>query len=210
MRSFLFKTWRGFVGLNASAIVSLVLWLGFEVDWLLAAGSVPISFFGVTTLMKARHQRNIASKNHLKSSEYKDIKRALKEAKEKLVILQRNRFKAKSVKLFKSVNQIYRYAKTIYDVVEKEPKRFYLANEFFYSNLDSAAEIVERYMFLSSQPVRDAEYMEALARTERMLKEMEECLERELKHVVSEDMENLDLELDVFKQSLERTSSRRK
>lgn len=209
MRSVLLKTWQGFVGVNTAIIVPLVLGFGFDVHWLLALGSAPVSGWSVVQLMKLQHQRKVANRNQLQRNEYREIQKALKQAKQKLVILQRNRFKAKSVKLFKSVNQIYRYSKNIYEVVEKEPKRFYFANEFFYSYLDSAAEIVERYMFLSSQTVRDAGYLEALNRTEKMLHEMEECLQKELKHVVSEDMENLDLELDVFKQSLERTSSRK-
>ncbi|OEH93997.1 5-bromo-4-chloroindolyl phosphate hydrolysis family protein [Bacillus solimangrovi] len=207
MRSFILKIWRGFIGFNVSFLLALVLWLGFDVPWYWVIPSAGISFWLVTMIMAKSSIKKVATQNQLKVQEYQEIQKTLQEAKRMLVILQRHRFKAKSYKLFKSINQIYRYAKNIYEIVQKEPKRFYLANDFFYRYLNSATEIVQRYMFLSSQPVRDVEYIESLTRTENMLQDMEQCLERELKKIVSDDLDNLDLELDVLKQSIERTST---
>lgn len=42
----------------------------------------------------------------------------------------------------------------IYSLTKKEPKRFYQAEQFYYSHLDSATELAEKYVFYHSNQER--------------------------------------------------------
>jgi 5-bromo-4-chloroindolyl phosphate hydrolysis protein len=93
----------------------------------------------------------------------------------------------------------------IYTITKNEPRRFYLAERFYYSHLDSLVEISEKYAFLSAQPKKNAELNFQLNETRRTISNLTETIEKDLYNVLEKDIDNLQFELDVAKLSIDKT-----
>lgn len=86
----------------------------------------------------------------------------------------------------------------------KEPKRFYKAEEFYFSHLDSLVELTEKYSFISSQPKQNSEMGQSLIETRRTLIELTKVVEDDLYHVISDDINTLNFEIDVAKHTIQK------
>ena len=87
---------------------------------------------------------------------------------------------------------------------KKEPKRFFQAERFYYSHLDSIVELSEKYAFLNTQPSKTPELMESLQETKGTIHQLADTLEKDLYIVLEDDIDHLQFELDVAKQELKK------
>ena len=112
-----------------------------------------------------------------------------------------------SIRDLSSVKQridILRITKKIQKMALKEPKRFYQAEPFYFSHLDSVIELTEKYNFLSAQPKKSLEINQSLIETRQTLNELTKVLEEDLYHVVSDDVDHLNFEIDVAKHTIKK------
>lgn len=157
-----------------------------------------VLFWAIRSFRKIRYLR----KHALTGKEYKYIKKNLHDANKKLQRLRSAFFKAKDITSFKQSVDTYRVASRIYRITKKEPKRFYQAEEFYYSHLDSLVEIAEKYAFLSTQPKKQPELIGSLHETRLTLKDLSRVVEEDLNKVLANDIDHLNYELDVVKYTL--------
>ncbi|MFJ7724887.1 5-bromo-4-chloroindolyl phosphate hydrolysis family protein [Neobacillus sp. NPDC097160] len=143
-------------------------------------------------------------KHQLSRKEYRYIKKNLAEAKQKIRRLNKSIFKIRDISSVKQRIDIHRITKKIHKMTMKEPKRFYKAEEFYFSHLDSVVELTEKYSFLSSQPKQNIEIGQSLIETRRTLNELSKVLEEDLYHVISNDIDTLNFEIDVAKHSIKK------
>lgn len=138
-------------------------------------------------------------KYNISRKEYIYIRKNLKEAKPKLQRLRKAFFQVRDVASFKQQLDTLRVANKIYSITKKEPKRFYQAEPFYYSHLDSIVELAEKYAFLSAQPKKNSELLISLSDTKIALRELSQVIEEDLNQVLSNDIDKLNFELDVVK-----------
>jgi 5-bromo-4-chloroindolyl phosphate hydrolysis protein len=105
--------------------------------------------------------------------------------------------------------EFMRVTRRIYRLTRKEPKRFYQAEQFYFSHLDSAVELAEKYVFLSSQPKKTRELDQSLQETRRTLDALTHHVEEDLHRVIAEDIDQLNFEIDVAKNSIEKIKDSR-
>jgi 5-bromo-4-chloroindolyl phosphate hydrolysis protein len=63
-------------------------------------------------------------------------------------------------------------------------------------------ELAEKYVFLAQQPKKNRELELSLTETRKTLKELTNTIEKDLYKVIADDIDNLNFELDVAKQSI--------
>lgn len=141
-------------------------------------------------------------KHQLSLKEYRYIRKNLKEANKKIRRLNKSLFTIRDLSSFKQRIDILRIIKKIQKMALKEPKRFYKAESFYFSHLDSVVELSEKYHFLSSQPKKNLEMNQSLLETRQTLNELTKVLEEDLYQVVSNDIETLNFEIDVAKATI--------
>jgi 5-bromo-4-chloroindolyl phosphate hydrolysis protein len=159
------------------------------------------SIKGVTT-------HRFLKQNQLTGKEYRYIKKNLHEANKKIRRLRKALLNIRSVSSIKQNIEILRVVNKIYSITKNEPKRFYLAERFYYSHLDSIVEISEKYAFLTAQPKKNAELTASLNETRRTITNLTETLEKDLYDVLEKDIDNLQFELDVAKLSIDKTKKK--
>lgn len=182
----------------------LLSFLALEQTFLLSSVYALISG-GLTFLTVGRvSNRRFVKKNGLTHKEYKYIEKNLKEAKEKILRLQRALVNVRSIQHAKRNIEMIRTVRKIYSNTKKEPKRFYKAEGFFYERLDSVVELAEKYSFLSSQPAKSKEMIVSLHETDSTLNSLNESVKKDLYIMLNDDVDTLHFELDVAKNSINR------
>ena len=187
---------RQSVSLPLMTVMFPILYLGAEIG-LLASGAVAAGTYIASNSTIKQVQISSDSKNlGMTRSEFKNVRNQIKEGKEKIKQLQGNYYKVRSISSFKQLMDMTKIANKIITVVQQNPRKFYLAEPFFYSHLDSAIELTEKYTLLVGQPVKDQEMRVALQDTREMLLSLNKVMEQDLKQVLSSDVERLRMELD--------------
>jgi 5-bromo-4-chloroindolyl phosphate hydrolysis protein len=163
----------------------------FPSSFLLSIGTGVVTYF----VIKQLQFRWWLKKQALTVKDFRYIKKNLKEAKEKIKRLQKQQLKVRSLGAFKQVFELNRLTRRIFTIVQKQPKRFYLAESFFFYHLDSVVELSEKYTFLAAQPGKNKEVFLSLQQTRSTLDDLIDSLEKDLHAVLSEDMDTLQYEL---------------
>ena len=167
----------------------------------LAAAAV--TFFG----LKWGFDRKVLQESGLSRREYKYIQEQIKEAKVKIGRLQKVMFSVGNVMTIKQNFDVLKVAKKIQGIVESEPRRFYEAEQFYYSHLDSIVELTEKYAFLTKQPVKTKEIQDSLHETRATISEIVDLIEHDLFKILNSDMDELRIELDVAKQNIDKNKN---
>lgn len=196
---------RQSVSLPLMTVMFPVLYLGAEIG-LLASGAVAAGTYIASNSTIKQVQLSSNSKQlGMTRSEFKGVMKQLKQAKEKVKHLQGYYYRVRSIASFKQLMDISRLANKIIAIVQENPRKFYQAERFFYSHLDTSVELTEKYCLLVGQPVKDKEIKVALQDTREMLQAMKVVLEEDLKRVLSTDVEQLQMELDYARMSVEKS-----
>ncbi|MBS4199574.1 5-bromo-4-chloroindolyl phosphate hydrolysis family protein [Bacillus sp. FJAT-49732] len=196
-----------FLGMFAAAEI-ILLWvilfngsiLGFlpsTVSAFLAGG---LTFFGI----KLYSDHKFLKKNKLTRKEYVYIQKNLVEAKKKISRLQKAFFSVRTMGAFKQLYELSKLSKRMYAIINKEPRRFYQSERFFFYHLDSVVELSEKYALLAAQPVKNEKMYISLKETQSTLGDLSESIKKDIYHVLSSDIDDLNFELDVAKHSLKK------
>lgn len=143
-------------------------------------------------------------KQQLTRKEYRYIKKNLDEAKQKINRLNKSLFSIRDLSTLKQRIDVLRITRKIQSMAQTEPKRFYKAEKFYFSHLDSVVELTEKYRFLSQQPKKSHEIDLSLYETRQTLSDLTKALEKDLYDVVSDDVDSLNFEIDVAKHSIKK------
>ncbi|MBD1382499.1 5-bromo-4-chloroindolyl phosphate hydrolysis family protein [Metabacillus arenae] len=190
------------IAIPTAVSVWLVSYFAFDQTLMLP---VALSFgggilsYGLTSVLL---KYNFLKKHRLTRSEYRYIKKNLDEAKPKIDRLNKALFSIWNISSLKQRVDLIRITRKIYSLTKKEPRRFFQAERFYFSHLDSAVELTEKFAFLSSQPKKSRELDQSLHETNQTLKELQHTIEQDLYQVIEDDINHLNFEIDVAKHTI--------
>lgn len=160
----------------------------------------------VTSAVMKRRRRRLTADMPAEERAY--VQSQLREARALWKRLRRARYRLRSVAMWQTVSRLSAIVDRIIRAVEQQPHQLRLAQPFFLNEWPTAVEMVEKYVYLSQQPVQNAEMAAALQQTERLLGELTEAAERQLLEVLSNDVWSLQTEAKMLEQSLHQSSAR--
>lgn len=204
MNPFLALIIRSFVAVPITVITWLVCFFNIYHAFWPSTGVAILAGMATHLVLSLFMKTKFLNKHQLSRKEYRYIKKNLTEAKQKMKRLNKSLFQIRDVSSVKQRIDILRITKKIYKMTKKEPKRFYQAEEFYFSHLDSIVELTEKYGFLASQPKKSMEMNQSLLETRQTLNEMTRILESDLYQVVSNDVDHLNFEIDVAKHTIKK------
>ena len=204
MRHFFEFILRSAAGVSTTILVWLISFFSFDQTVLV---SLLIGFLGGTgvyLLLGWILNKQYLKENGITRREYKYIRNNLKEAKEKINRLQKAVLRIRNFPDMKQNYEVIKLVNKIYSTTKKEPKRFFKAEQFYFTNLDSIVEITEKYALLHSQPAKTPELKISLKETRLTIDKLTDSLENDLYRVLEDDIDDLQFELDVAKKTMER------
>ncbi|EFI84508.1 5-bromo-4-chloroindolyl phosphate hydrolysis protein [Listeria grayi] len=181
------------------AIIDTIFSNGLLTGIIVIVAAVVLFFFSSRAGDKAREITT-----GLKKKEYKYIRTNLEEGRTKILRLQKIMNQNKNLYSFQERNKTLQLTKRIYGIVKENPKRFYETEDFFFSHLDSLVELTEKYAFLERQPVKDKKIYQTLSDTRTLLNDLSRVIEKDLFQLLKRDVNSLDFELEVAKNSISR------
>ena len=202
MNQFLAFLIRILITIPTSVTIWLISFFAFDKTfWLSGAiglGGGIFTFWLIGIILKSRYLK----RHQLSRKEYQYIKRNLDEAKHKMNRMHKALMSIRHFPTLKQRMEFVRVTRKIYRLTKNEPKRFYQAERFYFSHLDSALELSEKYVFLSGQPKKTYELEQSLNETRHTLSELIHLVEEDLYKVIEDDIDNLNFEIDVAKHSI--------
>jgi 5-bromo-4-chloroindolyl phosphate hydrolysis protein len=204
MNRFLSFLVQGLVTVPSATTVWFLSYFAFDLTFWISAG---ISLAGgviVYNVTSAIMTSRFLKKHQLTRKEYRYIKKNLDEAKQKINRLNKSLFSIRDLPTLKQRLDVLRITRKIHSMTKTEPKRFYKAEKFYFSHLDSVVELTEKYRFLSQQPKKSHEIDVSLYETRQTLTDLTKALEQDLYYVVSDDVDSLNFEIDVAKHSIKK------
>lgn len=155
-------------------------------------------FFGISFVLKSRY----LNKHGLTKKEYSYIRKNLKQGKQKIFRANKALFSIRHQASLKQRMELIKLTRKIYALTNKEPKRFFQAEQFYFTHLDSIVELSEKYVFISRQKMNNSEIDLSLHEARRTLEELTVNVEKDLHQILNEDIEQLRFEIDVAKHSI--------
>ena len=204
MNRFLSFLVQSVVTVPSATIVWFSSYFAFNQTFLISSA---ISLGGgviVYNLTSAVMTSRFLKKHQLTRKEYRYIKKNLDEAKQKISRLNKSLFTIRDLPTLKQRMDVLRITRKIQSMTKTEPKRFYKAEKFYFSHLDSVVELTEKYRFLSQQPKKNHEIDVSLYETRQTLTDLTKALEEDLYYVISDDVDSLNFEIDVAKHSIKK------
>ncbi|MFZ3589726.1 5-bromo-4-chloroindolyl phosphate hydrolysis family protein [Bacillus sp. DJP31] len=202
MNSFLTFLIRSLVAIPVTVISWFICMFSFDQTYFVSSGlsiGVGILTFGI---LGAYMKYRFVTRQGLSLKEYRYIRKNINEAKRKLRRLQKVLFQVRLLPSLKQRFDLLRLSSKIISLTKAEPKRFYKAERFYFTHIDSAVELTEKYVFLSSQPKKTVEVQSALDDTKKTIDELVLSIEQDLYLVLATDIDQLHFELDVAKHSI--------
>ena len=192
----------------AAGMTVIVVWLFsfFSFDQTFFMSTVYSLLAGVFVYfgLKAYTQYRFRKQSGLTRREMKIVEQNLKESKNKIARLRKAFLKVQNLGNAKQNFETLRVVYKIYNNTKKEPKRFFLAEEFYFSHLDSIVELAERYTYLASQPAKTPELKASLIETRQTMDQVAKIIEQDLHHMLENDINTLHFEIDVAKKTIDR------
>lgn len=198
---------RYFIAFITVPMVISISMIGFKLGFFISLVISALIFILTLFFIKSNQRYKKRKQFGLSKSEYNHIESQLNEAIEFLQQFNRTYTKIRSISGFKNLYEMSKLSKRIISIVRTNPPKFYQAEIFFYSHLPSAAEITEKYAFLSQQPIKDTEVHISLQRTREALNDVFQSMEKDLRQLLATDIEELKIELDIVKQSTRRSAN---
>ena len=183
------------IGFTAFILITVNLELGFIIVPILSIAAYFISNKGIKAIQKSKKSKELG----LSRSEYKHIEEQIGQAKRQINSLSQQYIHVRSVRSFKLLNDMMKLSKRIVNIIQKNPRRFYSVEDFFYSHLPSAVQLTQNYTMLTQSQVKDTDIHIALEDTRKTLKGLHATMEDDLKCAIESDLENLRIELDFVK-----------
>ncbi|MBL4951965.1 5-bromo-4-chloroindolyl phosphate hydrolysis family protein [Neobacillus sp. OS1-32] len=195
---------RSFVAIPVTVLTGFISFVFFRQNFLPSLGIAIACGIVVYMILAIAQSRSFLKKHQLTRKEYRYIRKNLSEANKKINRLNKSLFTIRDLSSVKQRIDILRITKKIQKMAAKEPKRFYQAESFYFSHLDSIVELTEKYSFLASQPKKNLEINQSLIETRQTLNELTKVLENDLFQVVSDDVDHLNFEIDVAKHTIKK------
>lgn len=191
-----------FLAIPATVVIWLVCYFAFNVAFIVSVIGSIVGGVILYWIMSLYLNHVYVKKHGLTRKEYRYIKGNLVEARKKISRINKTLLTIRHITSLKQRIELMRLLKKIQQLTKREPKRFYKAEPFYFSHLDSVVELSEKYALLSRQPNKSRELNQSLAETRRMLDELTETVEKDLYEILAEDIEDLHFELDVAKKTI--------
>ena len=133
---------------------------------------------------------------------HQQLTQALTDGARKLAQLKRAADRVRDDRVRAKANAVCDAVARIITEVREDPKDLRGARKFLNYYLDAGINVVKRYVDLHKRGVSTAEAQAALSRAETSLETIRAAYERQLQHLLENDLMDLDTELEVLERTI--------
>lgn len=125
-------------------------------------------------------------------------------AKAQIVKLQENMNSVAKLKAIDLRNDTIRVSKAMFKEIVKEPEKLHSANHFLYTHLPNLVELTDKYIEINNHEIKNKQAYEKLEESSLIIDQVSKLILKDYEQFVSDDLEDMDIEMSVAKNSLKR------
>ena len=132
-----------------------------------------------------------------------EIRKTIEGSREKVRNIRNSTMRIRDNKTAGQIQEICRVASQIIDNLQKDPRDIKKARQFILYYLDATEKIVIRYGELSDKRETTPDVEKSLSKVEGILQMIKEAFDKQLAHLLENQLMDLDTEVDVLRKTIE-------
>ncbi|EOH99338.1 hypothetical protein UAW_00488 [Enterococcus haemoperoxidus ATCC BAA-382] len=124
--------------------------------------------------------------------------------KKQIVQLQENMNASTKLRAIDLRNDTLKVSKALFKELVKDPKKLHLANHFLYTHLPNLVDLTGKYLEIDDHEIKNKQTYEKLEESAQIIDQVSKLIKKDYEQFVAEDLEDLDVEISVAKNSLKR------
>lgn len=124
--------------------------------------------------------------------------------KQQIIQLQENMNASTKLRAIDLRNDTLKIAKALFKELVKEPKKLHLANHFLYTHLPNLVDLTSKYLEIDAHEIKNKQTYGKLEESAQIIDQVSKLIKKDYEQFVSDDLDDLDIEISVAKSSLQR------
>lgn len=153
-------------------------------------------------LSKKREQSYLES--GMSPREIDFFRETLNHAKKQIEQLQQNINSNSKLKAIDLRHDTIRAAKALFKELVKEPTRLNEASHFLYTHLPNMVDLTNKFIEINNHEIKSRETYEKIEESIQIIDQMASLIAKDYQKFVSDDLDDLDVELSIAKRSIKR------
>lgn len=137
-------------------------------------------------------------------SEIELFRSTMNGTKQQINRLQKNIAQSSKLKAIDLRHDTLKAAKALFKHLVKEPTRLHDASHFLYTHLPNMADLTDKYLEINEHEIKSKETFAKLEESAQVIDQLATLIVQDYQQFVAEDLEDLDVEISIAKQSLKR------
>lgn len=157
--------------------------------------SVPI-----VSIQKEQHYQELG----MDDQQIAFFRETMAHAKKQIVQLEDNMNAVAKLKAIDLRNDTVKAAKAMFKELVKEPTKLHLADRFLYNHLPNLVDLTNKYLEINAHDIKTKNTYDALEKSSNVIDEVSKLLVSDYERFMSDDLDELDVEITLAKQNLSR------
>ncbi|WP_195514576.1 5-bromo-4-chloroindolyl phosphate hydrolysis family protein [Enterococcus sp. 1001283B150225_161107_E12] len=144
------------------------------------------------------------SENGMTPSEISFFRETMNQTKNEIEQLEKNMYETAKLKAIDLRHEPVKAAKGLFKELVKEPTRLHDASQFLYTHLPNLVDLTNKYIEINEHEIKNKQTYQKLEESTQIIDQLASLVAKDYQDFVSEDLEDIDVEISVAKQSLKR------
>lgn len=164
--------------------------------------SKPVATNSLPSLSKQREKSYLESGMSYREIEF--FRETLNQAKQQIEQLQKNIGNSAKLKAIDLRHDTIRAAKALFKELVKEPTRLNEASHFLYTHLPNMVDLTDKFIEINNHEIKNRDTYEKIEESIQIIDQMASLITQDYQKFVSDDLDDIDIELSIAKQSIKR------
>ncbi len=138
------------------------------------------------------------------------FRETMAQTKESILHLEKNIKSSPKLTAVDLRNHTLKAAKDIFKQLVAEPKKLHQANHFLYTHLPNLVDLTDKYLEINAYSIKNKDTYDTLLETAQIIEQMSQLVLKDYQLLQAEDLEELDLEMSIAKNSLNKDNENNK
>lgn len=155
-----------------------------------------------TTPTLSRERERHYRENGMSTREIELFRETMNQTKEAIDQLQQNFSTHAKLKAIDLRHDTVKAAKALFKELVKEPQKLHYASHFLYTHLPNLVDLTNKYIEISAHEIKSKETYDKMEESILVIDQMAALIAKDYQNFVSDDFEDMDVELSLAKQSI--------
>ena len=143
-------------------------------------------------------------KSGMSPSEIELFRETMNQTKQQIEHLQKNINRSNKLKAIDLHHDALRASKALFKELVKEPTKLHSASHFLYTHLPNMVDLTDKFIEINEHEIKSRETYEKIEESTQIIEQMASLIAKDYQQFVADDLDDLDIELSIAKQSIKR------